>query len=184
MRKAAVAEAAEALRLAREAAITAKKRVVVLRGVLYYHSSCALREAEDFDDPYAMPKVDAQGVSVRLEVRWLWPTITKDMVEAAFLHYGTIVHVVIESPTWGAEDRRATRSASASACATSSRTSPSYSDKASAVAAQREMQVFIFIGAPGARDTLSFASTSAWLDDDDDDADSPEDYTARGLRKG
>ena len=122
-------------------------------------------------------------VSVRLEVRWLWPTITKDMVEAAFLHYGTIVHVVIESPTWGAEDRRATRSASASACATSSRTSPSYSDKASAVAAQREMQVFIFIGAPGARDTLSFASTSAWLDDDDDDDDSPEDYTARSSKR-
>ena len=57
-----------------------------------------------------------------------------------------------------------------------------YSDKASAVAAQREMQSFIFIGAcvptehPHPALAIRFASASAWLDDDDDDADSPEDY--------
>ena len=115
-------------------------------------------------------------VSVRLEVRWLWPTITKEMVEAAFLQYGTIVHVVIESPAWGPKtgdplcERYGMRYEFAYV---------TYSDKASAVAAQREMQGFIFIGAgvptehPHPALAIRFAFASVWLDDD---ADSPEDY--------
>ena len=66
------------------------------------------------------------------------------MVEAAFLQYGTIVHVVSESPTWGPKtgdplcEHYGMRYEFAYV---------TYSDKASAVAAQREMQGFIFIGA-------------------------------------
>ena len=96
------------------------------------------------------------------------------------MQYGTVVHVVIESPTWGPKtgdplcERYGMRYEFAYV---------TYSDKASAVAAQREMQGFIFIGAgvptehPHPVLAIRFASTSAWLDDDDDDDDdSPEDY--------
>ena len=46
-RKAAVKRATEALQLAREKAITAKKRVSVVHGVLYYNHSLAVKEALD-----------------------------------------------------------------------------------------------------------------------------------------
>ena len=100
-RKAAVKKATEALQLAREKAITAKKRVSVVHGELYYNHSLALKEALDLDDPYAVPAADARGVCRRIDVRWLWPGITKEMVEIAFSQYGRINHVVMEIPTWG-----------------------------------------------------------------------------------
>ena len=65
------------------------------------------------------------------------------MVEAAFAQYGTITYVAIESPTWGPKtgdplyERYGMRYKFAYI---------TYSDKASAAAAQREMQGFIFIG--------------------------------------
>ena len=75
-RKAMVKKALDALQRAREAEIMAKKRVVVVRGELYYDGSRALEDAEDLDDPHAVPEVDARGVSKQINIRWLWPTIT------------------------------------------------------------------------------------------------------------
>jgi len=171
-RKAAVKKATEALQLAREKAITAKKRVSVVHGELYYNHSLALKEALDLDDPYAVPAADARGVCRRIDVRWLWPGITKEMVEIAFSQYGRINHVVMEMPTWGPKtsdpvyDRRDVRYLIAYI---------TYSDKMSAVAAVKNMQDFRFIGANQPFEhrhmeiEVRFASDRSYDDDDDDD---------------
>ena len=173
-RKAAVKKATEALQLAREKAITAKKRVSVVHGELYYNHSLALKEALDLDDPYAVPAADARGVCRRIDVRWLWPGITKEMVEIAFSQYGRINHVVMEMPTWGPKtsdpvyDRRDVRYLIAHI---------TYSDKMSAVAAVNNMQGFRFIGANQPFEhrhmeiEVRFASDRSYDDDDDDGSD-------------
>ena len=172
-RKAAVKKATEALQLAREKAIAAKKRVSVVHGELYYNHSLALKEALDLDDPYAVPAADARGVCRRIDVRWLWPGITKEMVEIAFSQYGRINHVVMEMPTWGPKtgdpvyDRRDVRYLIAYI---------TYSDKMSAVAAVKNMQGFRFIGANQPVEhrhmeiEVRFASDRSYDNDDDDDA--------------
>ena len=93
-RKAMVKKALDALQRAREAEIMAKKRVVVVRGELYYDGSRALKDAEDLDGPHAVPReVDARGVSKQINIRWLWLTITKEMVSAVFGRFGKINHI-------------------------------------------------------------------------------------------
>ena len=170
-RKAAVKKATEALQLAREKAITAKKRVSVVHGELYHNHSLAPKEALDLDDPYAVPAADARGVCRRIDVRWLWPGITNEMVEIAFSQYGQINHVVMEMPTWGPKtgdpvyDRRDVRYLIAYI---------TYSDKMSAVAAVKNMQGFRFIGANQPFEhrhmeiEVRFASDRSYDDDDDD----------------
>ena len=100
-RRAAVAAAGKQLRLARETALAAKCRVVVVRGVLYYGRSSALEDAEALLDPYAVPSPDAQGVCAALDVRWLWPTISKEVVQERFAAFGAIKSVQLSAPTWG-----------------------------------------------------------------------------------
>ena len=92
-RKGAAAAAATQLRLAREAAIEAKSRVSMYRGVLYCNHSRALRDAEDADDVHARPKADAQGVCAALRVCWLHPIFRKEAVQAAFEPFGVIKQV-------------------------------------------------------------------------------------------
>ena len=147
------------------------RRVSVVHGELYYNHSLALKEALDLDDPYAMPATDARGVCKRIDVRWLWPGITNEMVEIAFSQYGQINHVVMEMPTWGPKtgdpvyDRRDVRYLIAYI---------TYSDKMSAVAAVKNMQGFRFIGANQPFEhrhmeiEVRFASDRSYDDDDDD----------------
>jgi hypothetical protein len=93
-RKAMGKKALDALQRATEAEIMAKKRVVVVRGELYYDGSRALKDAEDLDGPHAVPReVDARGVSKQINIRWLWLTITKEMVSAVFGRFGKINHI-------------------------------------------------------------------------------------------
>jgi hypothetical protein len=179
-RKAAVAAAVEALRRAREAAVTAKKRVTVVRGVLYYNGSRALKDAEGLADPYYVPVSNAQGVCRQLNVRWLWPTVTKEMVETAFSRFGTIHHVVMEGPTWAPKtgDPVCERLEMHYQIAYIT-----YSDEVSAVEAHREMQGFILIGAsvpvehPQKAMEVHFGSHRPFDDDyDPDDDDVPFGY--------
>ena len=177
-RKAVVKKALEALQRAREAEIMAKKRVVVVRGELYYDGSRALKDAEDLDDPHAVPEVDARGVSKQINIRWLWPTITKEMVTTAFQRFGKINHVRMEMPSWGP---KAWDSAG-------DRYGPgggvnylimhlTFSDKAGAAAAVKGGNGFTFIGADVPRDDrnkaieVRFASDQSYDYHDDDDYD-------------
>ena len=177
-RKAMVKKALDALQRAREAEIMAKKRVVVVRGELYYDGSRALKDAEDLDDPHAVPEVDARGVSKQINIRWLWPTITKEMVTTAFQRFGKIKHVRMEMPSWGP---KAWDSAG-------DRYGPgggvnylimhlTFSDKAGAAAAVRGGNGLTFVGADVPRDDrnmaieVRFASDQSYAYDDDDDHD-------------
>ena len=92
-RRAAVAAAAMQLQLAREAAIAAKARVSVFRGVLYLNHCRALKDAEDADDVRAVAKPDAQGVCAALRVCWLHPAFRAEAVQAAFEAFGPIKSV-------------------------------------------------------------------------------------------
>jgi hypothetical protein len=92
-RKAMGKKALDALQRATEAKIMAKKRVVVVRGELYYVGSRALKDAEALVGPHAVPEVDARGVSKQINIRWLWLTIIKEMVSAAFGRFGKINHI-------------------------------------------------------------------------------------------
>ena len=165
-RKAAVVRVAKALQLAREAAIGAKCRVVVLHGVIYYNGSRALAEAEDLKDPYAVPKMDDQGTCAALEVRWLWPTITKETVQLKFAPFGGIKYVHLETASWMPKTGLPMIETYNSATIT-------YLNKTSAVAAEREMDGFIFIGGhvpdshPHPAIKIKFAGGP--VDDDDDD---------------
>ena len=57
-RKAAAEAAREKLLAAREAAIMAKCRVLLVHGELYYPGSRALEEADAVNSIYAVPKAD------------------------------------------------------------------------------------------------------------------------------
>ena len=159
-----MAAAGKQLQLARETALAAKCRVVVVRGVLYYGRSSALEDAEALLDPYAVPSPDAQGVCAALDVRWLWPTISKEVVQERFAAFGAIKSVQLSAPTWG--PKTGLRIAEKYNIAT-----VTYLAKASAVAARRALggaSVFLN-GAANIHDPIlvRFAGVS---DDDDDDA--------------
>ena len=62
-------KALDALQRATEAKIMAKKRVVVVRGELYYVGSRALKDAEALVGLHAVPEVDARGVSKQINIR-------------------------------------------------------------------------------------------------------------------
>ena len=89
-----------------------QEEVVLLHGVLYYWGSLLGEpRAQGGRRPTSTTRTRCprtQGGRAGREravrdVRWLWPTITKEMVEAVFAQCGTVIDVVIESPTWGAK---------------------------------------------------------------------------------
>jgi len=92
-RKAAAEAARAKLLAAREAAVMAKCRVLLVHGELYYPGSRALEEADAVNSIYAVPKADAQGTCAALDVTWLDPGISKAAVQETFESFGAVKFV-------------------------------------------------------------------------------------------